>query len=82
MTNMLWRIPFFWRLAARRRRLVRLHLHDMEPSIDGILLGVTAGHYVLVAAALVKAPGQTEALDGPRIYVPASKVLFEQELTA
>lgn len=69
-----------WRLRIRRRRYVRFHLANLGESIEGILLGVSAGHYVLRTAALVKGQGQTEPLAGELIRIPVRNVLFEQEL--
>jgi hypothetical protein len=37
----------------RRTRLVRLHLTNDERSVEGILVGIKAGHYVLANAKIL-----------------------------
>ena len=61
-----------------RKRLVRIHLEGATESVEGILLGRSRGHYVLLAASLVAGEDQTYKLDGPHILVPRERVLFVQ----
>lgn len=68
--------------SFRGKRQVRLHLADVPgmattPSIDGILVGRWAGHYVLLLPKVVLDEGVTRALSGT-VEVPADRVLFVQ----
>jgi len=63
----------------RGKRRVRLHLVDHDASIDGVLLGRWAGHYVLILPRLVEAEDRSIALDGS-VEVPAERVVFVQVL--
>lgn len=60
-----------------RRRLVRLHLEDPAPSIEGVLVGVVAGHYRLLKPELLEATDRTSQLDG-ELWVLKSRVVFVQ----
>ena len=62
-----------------RKRLVRLHLLDDQPSVEGILSGVTAGHYLILAPKVLIAEDQSQSFDG-HLLVPAGRVLFVQVL--
>ncbi len=57
-------------------RKIRLHFTEDVPSLDGIYLGIEAGHYVLVKTELdngdVRVP-----LEGAT-WVPSERVLFMQ----
>ena len=64
-------------IAFRRRRLVRLHLPDPAPSVEGILAGRSAGHYRLLKPVLLEAPDRTRSLDG-EVWVRHERVLFLQ----
>ena len=63
-----------------RKRLVRLHLEGSSPSLDGILTGFWANHYVLVTGSVVESENRSYALDGPSVRVPRERVVFVQEL--
>lgn len=67
-----------WKL--RRRRLVRLHHEKMEQSLEGFLVGVWGGHYILRAAKILEAEGRTLTLDGPEVRVPREHILFVEVL--
>ena len=67
-------------LVIRRKRLLRLHLEGMNESIEGIYVGVWAGHYVLRAASVLQGPDESRSLEGT-VRVPKTRVLFAQELT-
>lgn len=76
----IWLAKLVWRF--RRKRVVRLHLRDVEQSFEGVLFGRWDSHYVLYAPKMVQmlagdAEEQTVALDG-HIEVPADRVLFLQ----
>jgi hypothetical protein len=63
-----------------RKRLVRLHLADDQPSMEGILVGKDADHYRLAAAKLLlENPDRTLELQG-EAWVPRSRVLYLQVL--
>lgn len=64
----------------RRRRHVRLHPDGQRPSIEGILVGFWAGHYVLRTPSLLVAEGETIALDGSEVRVPKANVIFVEVL--
>lgn len=63
-----------------RRRLVRLHLTGDQPSIEGVLTGFWAGHYVLRLAKVIEAADRSHSLEGPSVRVPRERVIFCQEL--
>lgn len=67
-----------WRL--RRRRLVRLHHEHMDQSLEGILIGVWGGHYILRAAKIIESEDRSVSFDGPEIRVPRAHVLFVEVL--
>ncbi len=62
-----------------RKRLVRLHLLDDQPSFEGILVGRAGGHYRLEAPKMLVSEEQTQTLDGTAL-VPCDRVLFVQVL--
>jgi hypothetical protein len=71
-------VSFGSRRALRRRKLVRVHvLHG--PSLEGVLVGRRAGHYLLVEPRLLESSGTTVALEGS-VEVPAATVVFLQVL--
>ena len=63
--------------AVRGKRLVRLHLADNQPSVEGILVGRWSGHYVVLAPKILDADQRTFSLTG-RLEVPAERVLYVQ----
>ena len=63
-----------------RKRLVRLHFVDDSPSIDGVYVGTSAGHYVIAKAGLVREEDDPVTLDG-EAWVPKERVLFMQVLS-
>jgi len=65
----------FYSLRGKRR--ARLHLIDDGPTLEGILVGRWAGHYVLLVPRLMSEPGEAITLEG-LAEVPAEKVLFVQ----
>lgn len=67
-----------WRI--RRRHLVRLHHAKMEQSLEGILMGVWGGHYVLRTVKLLDAEDRTISLDAREVRVPRDAVLFVEVL--
>lgn len=77
--------------AMRGKRRVRIHMERMgtatadglvspsELTIEGVLLGRWAGHYVLLLPQMVEAEGETVRLEG-EVEIPAERVLFMQVL--
>ena len=67
--------------AFRGKRRVRLHLIDppggSAPSLEGILQGRWAGHYVLLVPSVIEEVGANAAIEG-HLEVPAERVLFVQ----
>jgi hypothetical protein len=61
---------------SKRARKVTLHT-DKGPSLEGILLGRSHGHYILRAVALLKDEEESHDLDG-EIRVPRERVVFFQ----
>lgn len=64
----------FW-----RKRLVRLHMHDNSPSIDGFLVGMVADHYQLKRPVLVESESSSHDLRG-EAWIDRRRVLFVQVL--
>lgn len=62
-----------------RRRLVRLHLIEPFPSIEGILVGARDGHYRLLKPALLESKDRSQELEG-EAWVPKKNVIFVQRL--
>lgn len=64
-----------------RRRLVRLHLVDPFPSIEGILVNSHDGHYRLLKPSVIEAEDRTRELSsGSEAWVPKERVIFVQRL--
>lgn len=63
----------------RRAKMVRLHLNDGAPSVDGIFVGFKAGHYRIKKAVLVRSEGEQHALED-EAWVPRRNVLLVQTL--
>lgn len=62
-----------------RRRLVRLHQLDPAPSIEGILVGIHAGHYRLIKPQVVETTDRVHEA-GAEVWVPRERVVFLQVL--
>ncbi len=60
-----------------RKRAVRIHFHDDQPSLEGICLGQKAGHYVLAKVRVVSGTDDAVELSG-EVWVPREKVLMLQ----
>ena len=65
----------------KRKRLVRLHLVGDEPSIEGILVGRTDGHYRVEQASVIESAERSHAVEG-WVLVPVARVAFVQCLVA
>lgn len=68
------------KILKSRRKLVRLHMDGSRPSLEGILTGFWADHYLLTQPEIMAAPGETYALDGPEVRVPKTNVVFVEVL--
>jgi hypothetical protein len=66
-----------WKVRGKRR--VRLHLADNQPSIEGILAGRWAGHYVVLAPNML-ADGDMPMAG--HVEVPAERVVLVQVLAS
>jgi hypothetical protein len=62
-----------------RKRRVRLHLKDENRSLEGIWVGMGAGHYRLAAAMQLEAIDRTIELEG-EAWIPRERVLYLQVL--
>lgn len=65
----------------RRKRMVRLHLKDSAPSVEGMFVGFWANHYVVNVPKVVVGEAATETLDGADLVVPRENVVFMQRFT-
>lgn len=65
-------------------RLVRLHLNDNLPSVEGLLVSRRTrrygDHYLVELAKVLEAPDRTVTLEGRRVMVPRERVVLVQEL--
>lgn len=64
-------------MTWRRRKLVRLHLQDPHPTVEGVFTGMVAGHYRLLKPELLEATDRTQQLGG-ELWVPKERVVFVQ----
>jgi hypothetical protein len=59
--------------------MVRLHLAENGPTIEGILTGRVAGHYRVIQARVFENEGRSFPLsDDGQAWVPAGRVVFVQ----
>jgi hypothetical protein len=63
-----------------RKRLVRLHLEADQPTVEGVLTGMWANHYVLKLGRVFESPEASHSLEGPSVRVPRERVVLVQEL--
>lgn len=63
-----------------RRKLVRLHMDGARPSLEGILIGFWADHYLLSQPQIIATSSESYALDGPEVRVPKTNVVFVEVL--
>lgn len=67
-----------------RKRLVRVHLKDDLPSIEGLVrtfvTDMNGGHYVVELARVLERADATVTLEGSRVRIPRERVAFIQEL--
>lgn len=64
------------KIPRRTVRRVRVHLDGNRPSVEGLYLGTSDGHYVLGRPEVLEAAGRTIALESERIWVPKAVVVF------
>lgn len=60
-----------------RKRLVRLHMREQAPSVEGVLTRQWAGHYVIAAPKVLESAEVTHELEG-ELFVPRERVLYVQ----
>jgi hypothetical protein len=60
----------------KRNRRVRMHL-QAGPTIQGVLMGRTGGHYVLWAPKVLEGEDATVTVSG-HVEIPCERVLFYQ----
>lgn len=60
-----------------RKRLVRLHMRESYPSVEGVLLKRWSGHYVVASPKLLESAEISHELEG-ELYVPRERVLYVQ----
>ena len=70
-----------WLWKFRKKKIVIVNFVDHDDSIEGILMGVWAGHYVLRTSKLIKSAEESYKLDGETL-IPMSRVLFMQCLAS
>lgn len=63
---------------TKRKRNVLMH-HIEGPTIEGILMGRSHGHYILRVAKLKQDEDSTYSLEG-EVRIPAERVAFFQVL--
>jgi len=61
--------------------MVRVHMKDSQPSVEGFFTGFWAGHYVIAASKVIVNERVTETLDGPDLVIPKGNVMFMQRLS-
>jgi hypothetical protein len=62
-----------------RKRRVRVHLVDEDRSLEGIWVGMGAGHYRLAKAEQLEKSDRSFELEG-EAWVPRERVLYLQVL--
>jgi hypothetical protein len=62
-----------------RKRRVLLHLKDETRSLEGIWIGMSAGHYRLAAPKQLEDADRSFAVEG-EAWVPRERVLYVQVL--
>ena len=70
-----WIMRLVWKV--RGKRLVRLHLENNLPSVEGILAGRWGGHYVVLTPQVLS--DGSNKLSG-HVEVPAERVVLVQVL--
>ena len=68
---------FWFRLRGLRR--VRVHFLTADPSLEGVLCGYCADHYILRHCSLLETEEKSHVLEGS-IWVGREKVFFLQEV--
>lgn len=58
-----------------RRKRVRVHFLNFDPSVEGILVSSFGDHYRLLKPALIEAPDRTHDLTG-EVWIPRERVVF------
>jgi len=72
----IWCLKIAWKIKGRK--LARIHQKDALPSVEGVLVGVAAGRYILLSATILGDAGATE-LAG-HVEIPKENVMLVQVL--
>lgn len=62
-------------LTPRRKR-IRIHFSDSQPSIEGFLMHKGNGHYHLAVAEILQTEDQTIELGAREVAIPRERVWF------
>lgn len=68
-------------MIRRKKRLVRVHLTQGEPSIEGVWIGRVGKHYRVEAAKVIEAEDRSFEITGTAL-IPVERVAFVQVLPA
>lgn len=71
-----WLGRILWMLRGKRRVTMQLDAHPNGVTLQGVLVGRWAGHYVLELPKLVEAVDATVALGGRFVEIPRERVIF------
>lgn len=66
-------------MLRRHKHMVRVHLTQGEPSIEGVYLGRVGKHYRIEAAKVIEAEDRSYEITGSAL-VPTERVAFIQVL--
>ena len=68
-------------MIRRKRHMVRVHLTQGEPSIEGVWMGRVGKHYRVEAARVIEAEDRSFEITGSAL-IPVERVAFVQVLPA
>ena len=71
-----WLGRVLWALRGKRRVTMQLESAPNGVTLEGVLVGRWAGHYVLELAKLVDSPDATFAIDARFVEIPKARVIF------
>lgn len=67
-------------MIRRQKRMVRVHLTQGEPSVEGVWMGRIGKHYRLEAARVIEAEDRSYEITGSAL-IPVERVAFVQVLS-
>lgn len=68
-------------MFRRKKHMVRVHLTNGEPSIEGVYMGRVGRHYRVEAARVIEAEDRSYEITGSAL-IPSERVAFIQVLPA